>query len=171
MCLRWKKKSCDYLGNVFAHYGSIFMKSEIWIISHCWRLGHTAMQCNVWLAMFLSPPTTSGGDIGMVSFRSSVGPSLRGFKPLPGKVITQSISIFMYAFVRWMFRTVSLLTLAQLWTSSVHRMVENGSKWWFATIIWIRGVHLLGECCEEIRFWATLAQFWPSSVQYWLKVG
>ena len=25
------------------------------------------------------------------------------------------------------------------------------------------GVHLLGECSELIRFWATLAKFWPSS--------
>ena len=27
------------------------------------------------------------------------------------------------------------------------------------------GIHLLGECSEMIRFWATLAQFWPSSGQ------
>ena len=31
-------------------------------------------------------------------------------------------------------------------------------------------VHLLGECSELIRFWATLATFWPSSGQKWLKM-
>ena len=40
--------------------------------------------------LYLSLPRKSGGDIGTVSVRSSV----RGFRPLSGKVITQFISNF-----------------------------------------------------------------------------
>ena len=32
-------------------------------------------------------------------------------------------------------------------------------------------VHLLGECSELIRFWATLAKFWPSSGQKMTENG
>ena len=32
-------------------------------------------------------------------------------------------------------------------------------------------VHLLGECSELIRFWATLAKFWPSSGHKMIEYG
>ena len=32
-------------------------------------------------------------------------------------------------------------------------------------------MHLLGECSELIRFWVTMAQFWPSSSKKWRKMG
>ena len=44
-----------------------------------------------------------------LSMRPSVRASVQGFQPLSGKVITQSISNLVYAFVGWVFRTDSLL--------------------------------------------------------------
>ena len=45
--------------------------------------------------------------------------------------------------------------------------LEKWSLNWFQ--IWC--MHLLGECSELIRFWVTMAQFWPSSSKKWRKMG
>ena len=65
---------------------------------------------------------------------ASVRPSVRGSLSLSGKVITQSISNLMHAFVEWVFRT-----FGPCWPNFgplvAKKITVNGSKCWFLTII------------------------------------
>ena len=105
----------------------------------------------------------------------SVRPSVWGFQPSSGKVLTHLLSNFVCTF---------------LWLS-VQNWIAFGRRWpKFGPLVakkWLkigknRGfrplsknnshnpiqtflVHLLGEYSEMIRFWVTLTQFWPSSGQ------
>ena len=73
--------------------------------------------------LFLSPPTKSGGDIGMVSVCVPVHPSVRGFRPLSGKIITQLISNLVYAFL------CECSELIRFWPMLAEFWPSRGQKW------------------------------------------
>ena len=56
--------------------------------------------------------------------------------------------------------------LAQFWPSSVKKTTENGSKWWFPTIIW-KSIHTIQlklvvyTCCVSVQKWFAFG--WPWS--------
>ena len=89
-----------------------------------------------------------------------------GFRSLSEKVFTQSSSYLVCTLIGWVFRIDSLLghvgpLVAKKWLKMVgsdkclKKYSRNPMQTWC--------VQLLGECSELIRFWATLAKFWPSS--------
>ena len=122
----------------------------------------------------MSPPSKSGGDIGMVSVHAPV----RIFRPLFGKVIIQLISNLVNAFAGSMFRTDSILgnfgplmAKKNNWERVQMVISDHYLKKYSHNPIQTCGVHLLGECSELISFWVMLAQFWPFRGQKTLTSG
>ena len=98
----------------------------------------------------LSPPTKSGGGIGMASVQSSV----RGFRPLSQKVITQLTSNLVFIYTCWVsvqiwfvFGLISALKIVV----SDHSIWKTNHSIHFTFGGWVRD-----ECSELIHFWAIL---------------
>ena len=116
-----------------------------------------------------------GAQEWRASVRASVRPYLRlsvpGFRPFSGKVVILLSSNLVYAFIVWVFRTDSLFgligpILAENDWKYVKMLVPDPHfKNHSHNLVKTCGEHLLGECSELIRVWATLAQFWPSCGQ------
>ena len=49
------------IASIFLLYLIIIIKSELWNISHCFRIGHKTTVCAVCLAVFLQFVADSGG--------------------------------------------------------------------------------------------------------------
>ena len=59
------------------------------------------------------------------------------------------------------------VTLVQFWPSGGQKMIENGSKWWFPTIIW-KSIHpiqfklVLYTCWVNVQNWFAFGPCWPN---------